>query len=289
MNGYQETLLTQRQRRFLLELCSRKVQLIFFNSRGEVDISTLEAERTHFLEVELEDNAGIIELLLTVSGTSGTESISDLGAFVADPNRERELIKRYSIKNSLKDVKDVGWLQVKVIKAQNLASADIGGKSDPFCVVELVNSRLQTQTQYKTLNPEWGKVFTFQVKDCHTALEVTIYDEDKHGSPEFLGKCAIPLLRIRNGEKRFYALKDKKLQGRAKGSILLEMEFIYNDIKAAIRTVNPTEVRYMEQEPKFKISILQKNLQRVTSMVYADSEEEEEEVDESKVGFKKPR
>ncbi|XP_071844692.1 multiple C2 and transmembrane domain-containing protein 1-like isoform X3 [Apostichopus japonicus] len=235
--------------------------------RGEVDISTLEAERTHFLEVELEDNAGIIELLLTVSGTSGTESISDLGAFVADPNRERELIKRYSIKNSLKDVKDVGWLQVKVIKAQNLASADIGGKSDPFCVVELVNSRLQTQTQYKTLNPEWGKVFTFQVKDCHTALEVTIYDEDKHGSPEFLGKCAIPLLRIRNGEKRFYALKDKKLQGRAKGSILLEMEFIYNDIKAAIRTVNPTEVRYMEQEPKFKISILQKNLQRVTSMV----------------------
>ncbi|PIK38331.1 putative multiple C2 and transmembrane domain-containing protein 1, partial [Apostichopus japonicus] len=199
------------------------------DNKGEVDISTLEAERTHFLEVELEDNAGIIELLLTVSGTSGTESISDLGAFVADPNRERELIKRYSIKNSLKDVKDVGWLQVKVIKAQNLASADIGGKSDPFCVVELVNSRLQTQTQYKTLNPEWGKVFTFQVKDCHTALEVTIYDEDKHGSPEFLGKCAIPLLRIRNGEKRFYALKDKKLQGRAKGSILLEMEFIYND------------------------------------------------------------
>lgn len=102
MNGYQETLLTQRQRRFLLELCSRKLQLIFFNSRGEVDISTLEAERTHFLEVELEDNAGIIELLLTVSGTSGTESISDLGAFVADPNRERELIKRYvSMETSL--------------------------------------------------------------------------------------------------------------------------------------------------------------------------------------------
>lgn len=64
-------------------------------SRGEVDLSTLEPEKTHSLGVELEDNAGMIDLLLTISGTSGTESISDLGSFVADPNRERELIKRY--------------------------------------------------------------------------------------------------------------------------------------------------------------------------------------------------
>ena len=32
-------------------------------------------------------------------------------------------------------MKDVGHLLVKVFKAQGLASADIGGKSDPFCVV----------------------------------------------------------------------------------------------------------------------------------------------------------
>lgn len=49
---------------------------------------------------------------------------------------------------------------LSVIKACGLASADIGGKSDPFCVVELVNARLQTQTEYKTLNPEWAKIFT---------------------------------------------------------------------------------------------------------------------------------
>ena len=46
------------------------------------------------------------------------------------------------------------------IKAQGLASADLGGKSDPFCVLELVNDRLQTHTEYKTLYPEWGKIFT---------------------------------------------------------------------------------------------------------------------------------
>lgn len=34
------------------------------------------------------------------------------------------------------------------------------GKSDPFCLLELGNDRLQTHTIYKTLNPAWNKVFT---------------------------------------------------------------------------------------------------------------------------------
>ena len=46
-----------------------------------------------------------------------------------------------------------------VFKAEGLAAADLGGKSDPYCVLELVNNRLQTHTEYKTLAPEWGKLF----------------------------------------------------------------------------------------------------------------------------------
>lgn len=47
-----------------------------------------------------------------------------------------------------------------VLKAHGLAAVDMGGKSDPFCVLELVNSRLQTRTIYKCLTPEWNKTFT---------------------------------------------------------------------------------------------------------------------------------
>lgn len=61
--------------------------------------------------------------------------------------------------NTFKNVKDVGHLMVKVLKAEGLASADIGGKSDPFVVLELVNDRVQTHTEYKTLTPKWQKVF----------------------------------------------------------------------------------------------------------------------------------
>jgi hypothetical protein len=56
---------------------------------------------------------------------------------------------------------------------------------------------------------------------------------------EFLGKVAIPLLRVRNGEKKWYSLKDKKLHGRAKGNcpqILLEMTVLWNPVSIDFMT-----------------------------------------------------
>lgn len=65
-----------------------------------------------------------------------------------------------SLMRTLHNLRDVGHLTVKVFRAKGLVAADIGGKSDPFCVLQLVNSRLQTQTEYKTLTPIWNKIFT---------------------------------------------------------------------------------------------------------------------------------
>ena len=60
---------------------------------------------------------------------------------------------------TFKDTKDVGHLMVKVLEAKGLASMDMGGKSDPFAVVELCNNRCVTNTEAKTLTPSWHKVF----------------------------------------------------------------------------------------------------------------------------------
>lgn len=51
-----------------------------------------------------------------------------------------------------------------------------------------------------------------------SVLEITVFDEDRDHKMEFLGRVVIPLLRIRNGEKRWYALKDKTMFARAKGT-----------------------------------------------------------------------
>ncbi|XP_019615886.1 PREDICTED: multiple C2 and transmembrane domain-containing protein 1-like [Branchiostoma belcheri] len=240
-----------------------------FMGRCQVDLSELKREETHHIEKELEDGAGSVSFLLTITGSAGNETITDLANYMPDPRERLEVQRRYSLLRSLRNLSDVGLLQVKVIKATGLLAADFGGKSDPFCVLELTNARLQTQTIYKTLNPEWGKVFTFQVKDIHSILEVSVYDEDRNKSAEFLGKVAIPLLRIKNGERKAFYLKDKKLRRRTKGSIVLEMEVIYNSIKASWRTFNPKEVKYLQMEQKFKRQILVRNLQRVSRLVMA--------------------
>ncbi|XP_018301348.1 multiple C2 and transmembrane domain-containing protein 1 isoform X2 [Mycetomoellerius zeteki] len=235
-----------------------------------IDLATLERETTHRLWRELEDGSGNIFLLLTISGTTASETISDLAVHEETSVEQAQLIQRYSITNTLQRVRDVGHLTVKVYRAQGLAAADLGGKSDPFCVLELVNSRLQTQTEYKTLTPNWQKIFTFNVKDINSVLEVTVYDEDRDHKVEFLGRIAIPLLKIRNGEKRWYALKDKKLRGRAKGNcpqILLEMTVIWNILRACIRTLNPKEKKYMEPEVKFKRQVFLRNVLRLKAII----------------------
>ncbi|XP_020710174.2 multiple C2 and transmembrane domain-containing protein isoform X3 [Athalia rosae] len=238
--------------------------------RTVINLATMEREKTHRLWRDLEDGAGSVFLLLTISGTTASETISDLAAHEETPQERALLLQRYSFIKTLQRPQDVGHLTVKVFRAQGLAAADLGGKSDPFCVLELVNARLQTQTEYKTLAPNWQKIFTFNVKDINSVLEVTVYDEDRDHKVEFLGRVAIPLLRIHNGEKRWYALKDKKLRGRAKGNspqILLEMTVVWNPLRACVRTLNPKERKYMEPEVKFKRQVFLRNVLRLKAII----------------------
>lgn len=81
----------------------------------------------------------------------------NLIVYKAIPNRF--LLALQTLEKSFHNLNDVGFLVVKVLRAEDLIAADFSGKSDPFCVLELVNNRLQTNTVYKTLNPNWDKVF----------------------------------------------------------------------------------------------------------------------------------
>ncbi|XP_067430015.1 multiple C2 and transmembrane domain-containing protein 1 isoform X4 [Thunnus thynnus] len=234
-----------------------------FIGRCQLDLSTLAKEQTHHMELPLEESRGYVVLLLTLTASAHV-SIADLSVTpLDDPQERREILKRYGVLRSFSNLKDVGIVQVKVMRAEGLMAADVTGKSDPFCVLELNNDRLLTHTVYKNLNPEWNKVFTFNLKDIHSVLEVTVFDEDRDRSADFLGKVAIPLLHIRNGEQKGYVLKNKELTGPSKGLIYLEVDVIYNTVKAALKTVVPAEQKYIEEEPKVSKHLLQQNFNRV--------------------------
>ncbi|XP_010876490.2 multiple C2 and transmembrane domain-containing protein 1 isoform X4 [Esox lucius] len=228
-----------------------------------LDLSTLAKEHTHRLELPLQESRGSVVLLVTLTATSHV-SIAELSLTPLDnPQERKEIMRRYGMLHSLSNMKDVGIVQVKVLRAEGLMAADVTGKSDPFCVLELNNDRLRTHTVYKNLNPEWNKVFTFNVKDIHLVLEVTVFDEDRDRSADFLGKVAIPLLNIQNGEQKSYVLKNKELTGPTKGLLYMESDVIYSTVKAGLRTIVPAEKKYIEEEPKLSKYLLRRNFNRV--------------------------
>uniref|UniRef100_A0ABM5EWV6 Multiple C2 and transmembrane domain-containing protein 2 isoform X1 n=2 Tax=Pogona vitticeps TaxID=103695 RepID=A0ABM5EWV6_9SAUR len=229
----------------------------------KVDVAALPSKQRSHLEVPLEKSPGSLMMVITVAPCSGV-SISDLCVCpLGDPNERKQIAKRYCIANSFQNLSDIGFLQVKVLKAVNLLAADFSGKSDPFCVLELGNARLQSYTIYKNLNPEWNQVFTFPVKDIHDILEVTVFDEDGDKPPDFLGKVVIPLLSIKNGQQCCYVLKNKDLELPTKGMICLELDVLFNPVKASIRTFSPRQRRFLEDNRKFSKKILSRNVDRV--------------------------
>ncbi|XP_062404869.1 multiple C2 and transmembrane domain-containing protein 2 isoform X2 [Sardina pilchardus] len=235
----------------------------------EVDLSIVSVNQPQVFTRTLNQGRGRVLFVVKLNVCSGV-SVSDLDAAPLEDLDEREnMHNRYAFRNSLKNIRDVGFLQVKVIKATDLLAADLNGKSDPFCVLELGNDRLQTHTIYKTLYPEWNEVFTFPVKDIHDILEVTVFDEDGDKAPDFLGKMAISLLSIHNGQQITCALRKEDLGRPSKGTISLELDVFFNPIRASIRTFNPKEKKFQEDNPKFSKKILTRNVVRVRNLLRA--------------------
>jgi len=217
---------------------------------------------------------GITEILLSMvySGKLATRTVTACDTEDGLVHRFEEaaapeLLKSYDLKNTFRNIWDVGLLTVKVHKARGLTAADFGITSDPFCVVELNNARLETHTVHKTTNPEWYTIFTFFITDIHAILEVSVYDEDRYKKSEFLGKVAIPLLNIINNEPIWFPLKNHHLTRRAKGEILLEMNIAWNPIRAGLATFLPAEKKYGIKEDPFRPSILVRNVERLNRFV----------------------
>ncbi len=62
-------------------------------------------------------------------------------------------------------------------------------------------------------------------------------------------------VKIKNGEKKWVALKDQKCILPVKGAIEIEATFIYTNLKAVIRTFNPRQTAYYRIDEKFSIAV----------------------------------
>ncbi|XDV28760.1 hypothetical protein PO909_031975 [Leuciscus waleckii] len=235
----------------------------------DIDLTRLPNNQRQLYTHSLDQGYGQLVFLVTLTPCSGA-SISDIQtAPLDDPKTFERMQEQYRPINFLRDLKDVGYLQIKLIKATDLPSTDISGKSDPFCTVELGNSKLQTHTISKTLNPEWRTALTFPIKDIHDVLVLTVHHDDGDKAPDFLGKVAIPLLTVSNGQQITRMLKNNNLSRATKGSITVELDVLYNPIKAGFKTLQPKETMFAEDNLKFNKKLLARNIYRVRKISVA--------------------
>uniref|UniRef100_A0A1E1W180 C2 domain-containing protein n=2 Tax=Pectinophora gossypiella TaxID=13191 RepID=A0A1E1W180_PECGO len=220
-----------------------------------IDLGSLGKERAHDIWQVLDDGFGAIHLNVTMCAIRNTEEVSNVPS--VDEVEEKFTFLDFN------DWQIAGKLQVKVLGARGLY-----GKPNAYCTLELNNERVQTPSVKASPEPTWKKYYIFNVRDVTSTLEVNVYDYSLVSSmglwTDHLGKVSIPLLRIRNGEMRWYALKDKNNRTTAKGNcprVLLEMSLVFNPVKASLRLFRPVEIKYISKKPpKFHMNLVYGNL-----------------------------
>eukprot|EP00727_Mastigamoeba_balamuthi_P003348 m51a1_g1301 hypothetical protein (401) ;mRNA; f:197771-199424 len=128
-----------------------------------------------------------------------------------------------------------GRMTVHLIEADSLISADINGKSDPYCLLQLSSGGpvLRSRTVQKTLSPTWDETLTLWYSDRATeSLCIRCMDEDKITADDPLGSTRIMLATVAPGPQ-WYTLDHVK-HGRLRLSIEL------SDDTASTGLLHPT-------------------------------------------------
>ena len=63
--------------------------------RCMVDLVNMDREKTHSIKCKLDDGAGSLHFLLTISGTTASETISDLTTHEENSYEKEQLLNRY--------------------------------------------------------------------------------------------------------------------------------------------------------------------------------------------------
>ncbi|KAL0895679.1 hypothetical protein ABMA27_011756 [Loxostege sticticalis] len=228
-----------------------------FMGSAVVDLAALEKERTHEIWQELDDGFGTVHFSVTLCTVRN--SADSFNSQLADG-----VVKaKHTISDLKSDWKLVGQLYVKVTGAKGLS-----GKPNAYCILEVDNERVQTHSCRASSEPSWDKSYVFNVYDVTSTLDLKIYDSSIVAAlrTETLGRVSIPLLRISNGESRWYALKGRNLRDGAKGNcprVQLEMTMFWNPVKATVRLLRPKEVKHIKKPPKFDLALVYSNMQFV--------------------------
>lgn len=137
------------------------------------------------------------EIKIPMNSIDLAQPIHEWRDLVGGEKEEQEKLGDICI--SLRYVPTAGKLTINIMEAKNLKKMDVGGLSDPFVKVVLQHSgkrikKKKTSVKQNTLNPYFNESFSFEIPFSQIQklqVLITVYDYDKLGSNDPIGKCWI--------------------------------------------------------------------------------------------------
>ncbi|KAF3846986.1 hypothetical protein F7725_004064, partial [Dissostichus mawsoni] len=104
---------------------------------------------------------------------------------------KEEIEKLGDICISLRYVPTAGKFTINIMEAKNLKKMDVGGLSGGSSAQWKETEEEETSVKQNTLNPYFNESFSFEIPFSQNPVQVliTVYDYDKLGSNDAIGKC----------------------------------------------------------------------------------------------------
>jgi len=120
-----------------------------------------------------------------------------------------------------------GRIRLLIHKAEELEKKDVGGKSDPYAVISYETQRAETKACKKTIEPVWDHEVWIDVpENGDNQISIELFDKDKIGKDEKMGRTSIDVRRI-SKQKKLSQIWDN-LIGCESGKILWSAEFFFD-------------------------------------------------------------
>eukprot|EP01137_Pigoraptor_chileana_P015952 Opistho-2@72382 len=115
-----------------------------------------------------------------------------------------------------------GTLKLTIARAEGLKACDVGGSSDPYCilVVDGKETPVKTKPVKKTLAPVWDAEFRFPLKDARL-LRFSVFDHDLVGKDDIIGVANLEAYALHASGGNY----EKTLPLKPSGSLTVKIEF----------------------------------------------------------------
>lgn len=116
-------------------------------------------------------------------------------------------------------------LTIKVIEASGVAAKDMGGTSDPYCIIHVDSCKAKTKVKRKSLDPVWNQEFSFVLNSPSGVIHIEMWDKDTFTPDDFLGQVDIQLAELEPGVelRRWYTLKRRRADEFVCGQLHLQI------------------------------------------------------------------